>query len=282
MIQSMTGFGASEKDGFRVEIRSINHRFMDVSIRLSPFLTGQEMPLRNMLKERFSRGKFDVLISAKSEGRTRLKLNTELAKEIYNSLNALKTELSIPGTIGIETLLNYRELLITEEPEYNISSLYDAFGEAIIQLEKMRGDEGKATGEDVLRRADRLESINKEIIALSPDIIADCKRKFHERIEELLIGIEYDRDRILQAAAIMIEKSDITEELIRIENHLKQFKKILLNGDTIGKRLDFLLQELNREVNTIASKTDDYRISSMVIEMKSEIEKMREQAQNIQ
>ena len=282
MIQSMTGFGASEKDGFRVEIRSINHRFMDVSIRLSPFLTGQEMPLRNMLKERFSRGKFDVLISAKSEGRTRLKLNTELAKEIYNSLNALKTELSIPGTIGIETLLNYRELLITEEPEYNISSLYDAFGEAIIQLEKMRGDEGKATGEDVLRRADRLESINKEIIALSPDIIADCKRKFHERIEELLIGIEYDRDRILQAAAIMIEKSDITEELIRIENHLKQFKKILLNGDTIGKRLDFLLQELNREVNTIASKTDDYRISSMVIEMKSEIEKIREQAQNIQ
>lgn len=282
MIQSMTGFGASEKDGFRVEIRSINHRFMDVSIRLSPFLTGQEMPLRNMLKERFSRGKFDVLISAKSEGRTRLKLNTELAKEIYNSLNALKTELSIPGTIGIETLLNYRELLITEEPEYNISSLYDAFGEAIIQLEKMRGDEGKATGEDVFRRADRLESINKEIIALSPDIIADCKRKFHERIEELLIGIEYDRDRILQAAAIMIEKSDITEELIRIENHLKQFKKILLNGDTIGKRLDFLLQELNREVNTIASKTDDYRISSMVIEMKSEIEKMREQAQNIQ
>lgn len=282
MIQSMTGFGASEKDGFRVEIRSINHRFMDVSIRLSPFLTGQEMPLRNMLKERFSRGKFDVLISAKSEGRTRLKLNTELAKEIYNSLNALKTELSIPGTIGIETLLNYRELLITEEPEYNISSLYDAFGEAIIQLEKMRGDEGKAIGEDVLRRADRLESINKEIIALSPDIIADCKRKFHERIEELLIGIEYDRDRILQAAAIMIEKSDITEELIRIENHLKQFKKILLNGDTIGKRLDFLLQELNREVNTIASKTDDYRISSMVIEMKSEIEKMREQAQNIQ
>lgn len=282
MIQSMTGFGASEKDGFRVEIRSINHRFMDVSIRLSPFLTGQEMPLRNMLKERFSRGKFDVFVSAKSEGRTRLKLNTELAKEIYNSLNALKTELSIPGTIGIETLLNYRELLITEEPEYNISSLYDAFGEAIIQLEKMRGDEGKATGEDVLRRADRLESINKEIIALSPDIIADCKRKFHERIEELLIGIEYDRDRILQAAAIMIEKSDITEELIRIENHLKQFKKILLNGDTIGKRLDFLLQELNREVNTIASKTDDYRISSMVIEMKSEIEKIREQAQNIQ
>lgn len=282
MIQSMTGFGASEKDGFRVEIRSINHRFMDVSIRLSPFLTGQEMPLRNMLKERFSRGKFDVFVSAKSEGRTRLKLNTELAKEIYNSLNALKTELSIPGTIGIETLLNYRELLITEEPEYNISSLYDAFGEAIIQLEKMRGDEGKAIGEDVFRRADRLESINKEIIALSPDIVADCKRKFHERIGELLIGIEYDRDRILQAAAIMIEKSDITEELIRIENHLKQFKKILLNDDTIGKRLDFLLQELNREVNTIASKTDDYRISSMVIEMKSEIEKMREQAQNIQ
>lgn len=282
MIQGMTGFGASEKDGFRVEIRSLNHRFMDVSIRLSPFLSEHEMPLRNMLKERFSRGKFDVLISTKSDGRTRLKLNTELAKEIYNSLNALRAELSIPGAIGIETLLNYKELLIAEEPEYNINSLYDAFREAIIQLEKMRGDEGKAIAEDVLRRADRLESINKEIIALSPEVVADSKRKFHERISELLIGIEYDRDRILQEAAIMIEKADITEELTRIENHLKQFKKVLLSGDTIGKRLDFLLQELNREVNTIASKTDDYRISSIVIEMKSEIEKMREQAQNIQ
>ncbi len=282
MVQSMTGFGTAEKDDFRVEIRSVNHRFMDISIKLSLFLSEHEIPLRKMLKERFSRGKFDVLISTKNDGEARLRLNTKLAKEIYNNLNTLKSELSIPGTLGIETLLNYKDLLIAEEPEYNVSSLYDAFKGAMAQLEKMRCDEGKALAEDILSRADRLESINKEIIALGPDIIADCKRKFQERIGELLSGIEYDKDRILQEIALMIEKTDITEELARIESHLKQFKKILLGGDTIGKRLDFLLQELNREVNTIAAKTDDYRISNTVIEMKVEIERMREQVQNIQ
>jgi len=282
MIQSMTGFGSSEKDGFRVEIRSLNHRFMDVSVKLSPLLTEHEMPVRNILKERFSRGKFDISISITGNGKARLKLNTEIAKEIYNSLNVLKSELSIPGTIGIETLLNYRELFIAEEPEYNTNSLYDAFREAIAQLEKMRSDEGKAIAGDILSRTDRMESINRELIALSPEVVANSKRKFHERIRELLNGVEYDRDRIFQEVALMIEKADITEELTRIENHLRQFKKILLSGDTIGKRLDFLLQELNREANTIASKVDDYRISNIVIEMKSEIEKIREQVQNIQ
>lgn len=283
MIQSMTGFGTSEKGGFRVEIRSLNSRFLDISFKLSPSLSEHEMSLRNMLKERFSRGKFDILVLAKNDGKTRLRLNTDIAKEIYNRLNTLKSELSITGEIDIETLLNYKELFIAEElEEYDTNLLYDAFKEALAQLEKMRCDEGRAVAEDILNRAERLESINREITALCPDVIAACKRKFHERITELFSSVEYDRDRILQEIAFMLEKTDITEELIRIENHLRQFKKIILNGDTIGKRLDFLLQELNREVNTIASKVNDYRLSAIVIEMKSEIERMREQVQNIQ
>jgi len=282
MVQSMTGFGATEKEGVRVEIRSVNHRFMDISVRLSPLLNEHEIPLRNMLKGKFSRGKFDVLISITSDAKIKFKLNTGLAREIYKSLNALKSELSIPGTIGFETLLNYRELLVEGEPEYDISSLYGAFSEAMAQLEKMRLDEGKALAEEILGRANRLDSINRELIALSPEIIADYSTRFHERLKELLAGMEYDRDRVLQEIALMLEKTDITEELARIENHLKQFRKILADDDTIGKRLDFLLQELNREVNTIASKADDYRISNMAIEMKSEIEKIREQVQNIQ
>ncbi|MBI4689909.1 MAG: YicC family protein [Nitrospirae bacterium] len=278
----MTGFGASEKDGLRVEIRSLNHRFMEMSFRLSPMLTEHEMPLRNMLKEKFSRGKFDVSISIDSRGKARLKLNTGVAKEIYNSLNTLKSELGIPGDIAVETLLNYRELFITEEPEYDTSLLYDAFREAIVQLEKMRTDEGSAIAADISGRADRLEAINKELVLLGPAVEAVYKKKFHDRIKELLAGVESDRDRMFQEAAILIEKTDTTEELTRIENHLRQFKKLLLGGDTVGKRLDFLLQELNREVNTIASKAVDYRISDIIIEMKSEIEKMREQGQNIQ
>lgn len=282
MVQSMTGFGATEKEGVRVEIRSVNHRFMDISVRLSPLLNEHEIPLRNMLKGKFSRGKFDVLISITGDAKIKFKLNTGLAREIYNSLNALKSELSIPGTIGFETLLNYRELLVEGEPEYDISSLYGAFSEAMAQLEKMRLDEGKALAEEILGRANRLDSINRELIALSPEIIAGYSTRFHERLKELLAGMEYDRDRVLQEIALMLEKTDITEELARIENHLKQFRKILADDDTIGKRLDFLLQELNREVNTIASKADDLRISNMAIEMKSEIEKIREQVQNIQ
>ncbi|KAF0144531.1 MAG: hypothetical protein FD156_1706 [Nitrospirae bacterium] len=282
MVQSMTGFGATEKEGVRVEIRSVNHRFMDISVRLSPLLNEHEIPLRNMLKGKFSRGKFDVLISITGDARIKFKLNTGLAKEIYKSLSALKSELSIPGTIGFETLLNYRDLLVEGEPEYDISSLYGAFSEAMAQLEKMRLDEGKALAKEILGRANRLDSINRELVALSPEIIADYSTRFHERLKELLAGMEYDRDRVLQEIALMLEKTDITEELARIENHLKQFRKILADDDTIGKRLDFLLQELNREVNTIASKADDLRISNMAIEMKSEIEKIREQVQNIQ
>jgi len=278
----MTGFGAAEKGIFRVEVRSLNHRFTDVSIKLSSFLSGHEMPLRNMLKERFSRGKVDISISTKSEGKTRLKLNTELAREIYHSLTALKAELSIPGTVGIEMLLNYKELLVAEESEYDVDPLYNAFKEAMGQLEKMRIQEGRAMAEDILGRTERLWSISKELASLVPDIIDGGKKRFHERLEELLGGMEYDRERISQEIAIMIEKADITEELTRIDNHLIQFRKILSSGDTIGKRLDFLLQELNREANTIASKSNDYRVSNIVIDMKSEIEKIREQVQNIQ
>jgi len=146
----------------------------------------------------------------------------------------------------------------------------------------MRKDEGKAILDDILSRAERLESIHKELITLSPEVVADYKVKFQGRLKELFNEMDYDRERVLQEIAFMIEKADVTEELTRIENHLRQFKKILLDSDTIGKRLDFLLQELNREANTIASKTGDYRISNIVIEMKSEIEKLREQVQNIQ
>ncbi len=278
----MTGFGSYEKEGFKVEIRSLNHRFVDIIMRLSPSLAPHEMELRNQIKERFTRGKFDVSVSLTNSKKASLKLDSGLAREIYDSLNSLKTELSIPGSIDIQTLLSYREFFVSEESGYDVSSLYEAFGEALSQLEKMRDNEGKAMAEDVFQRAERLEGINKRLMDMTPGIIDDFKVKFHEKLKKLLNGVEYDRDRIFQEMALLIEKSDITEELTRIENHLKQFKKILMDGDTIGKRLDFLLQELNREVNTIASKTGDYRVSDIVVEMKSEIEKMREQIQNIQ
>ena len=296
MIQSMTGFGSAEKNGFRVEIRSLNHRFMDISMKLQQLLSEHEIPMRKMLKEKFARGKFDVSVSAVGDSKAELKFNEELAKDVYESLKALQSTLSIPGAIEIQTLLSYKELFLAGSlvesslrQEYDSGLLYDVFKAAMEQLEKMRVEEGRAIAEDISNMADRVESLNKDLWSIMPDVIADYKVKFHERLREILVGdltlrdgVEYDRDRVLQEVAIMIEKRDITEELARIDAHIKQFRKILKSGDIIGKQLDFLTQEFNREANTVASKAGDYRIANIIIEMKSVIEKIREQVQNIQ
>ncbi|MDI6745119.1 MAG: YicC/YloC family endoribonuclease [Thermodesulfovibrionales bacterium] len=282
MIQSMTGFGSAEKNGFRVEIRSLNHRFMDISMKLQQLLSEYEIPMRKMLKEKFARGKFDVSVSAVGDSKSGLKFNEELAKDVYESLKALQSRLSIPGAIEIQTLLSYKELFLAGSQECDSGLLYGAFKAAMEQLEKMRVEEGRAIAEDISNTADRVESLNKDLWSVMPDVIEDYKIKFRERLRELLDGVEYDRDRVLQEVAIMIEKRDITEELVRIDAHIKQFRKILQGGDIIGKQLDFLTQEFNREANTVASKAGDYRIANIIIEMKSEIEKIREQVQNIQ
>jgi len=282
MIQSMTGFGSSEKNGFRVEVRSLNHRFMDLSIKLPPLLNEHEIPMRKMLKERFARGKFDVSVSAAADRGSGIKLNEELAKDVYENLKALQSRLSIPGNIEIQTLLGYKEFFIAGKQEYDSGLLYDAFKEAMEQLEKMRIEEGRTIAKDIFDMAGRIETLNKELRSIMPDVIAGYKAKFHESLAEILGGVEYDKDRVLQEIAIMLEKRDTTEELARIDAHVKQFKKILQSGDIIGKQLDFLTQEFNREANTIASKAGDYRIAGIVIDMKSEIEKIREQVQNIQ
>ncbi|MFZ3122885.1 MAG: YicC/YloC family endoribonuclease [Thermodesulfovibrionales bacterium] len=278
----MTGFGSAEKNGFRVEIRSLNHRFMDISMKLQQLLSEHEIPMRKMLKEKFARGKFDVSVSSAWDSKAGLKFNEELAKDVYESLKALQSRLSIPGVIEIQTLLSYKELFLAGRQEYDSGLLYGAFNEAMEQLEKMRVEEGRAIAEDISNMADRVESLNKDLWSIMPDVITDYKVKFHERLREILDSVEYDRDRVLQEVAIMIEKRDVTEELTRIDAHIKQFRKILQSGDIIGKQLDFLTQEFNREANTVASKAGDYRIANIIIEMKSVIEKIREQVQNIQ
>jgi len=282
IIQSMTGFGSAEKNGFRVEIRSLNHRFMDISMKLQQLLSEHEIPMRKMLKEKFARGKFDVSVSSAGDSKAGLKFNEELAKDVYESLKALQSRLSIQGAIEIQTLLSYKELFIAGSQECDSGLLYGAFNEAMEQLEKMRVEEGRAIAEDISNMADKVESLNKGLWSIMPDVIADYKVKFQERLREILEGVEYDRDRISQEVAIMIEKRDVTEELTRIDAHIKQFRKILKSGDIIGKQLDFLTQEFNREANTVASKAGDYKIAGIIIEMKSVIEKIREQVQNIQ
>lgn len=278
----MTGFGSAENNGFRVEIRSVNHRFIDTAIKMPPYMSQYEIPLRNILKGRFHRGRFDVSISTNDHKATQLRINKELARNICTALQDLQIELSIPGEINIETLAGYRELLIEEEPKYDIDALYAAFHEAISDLEEMRIREGKFLSEELHKRMESLNVMNNKIKSLAPHEVVKWREKFTERLRLILEAGEMDSTRITQEAAIMAEKLDISEEVSRIESHIKQFLEILSNDNTIGRKLDFILQEISREVNTLAYKSSDYTISNLAVEMKTEIEKMREQAQNIQ
>lgn len=278
----MTGFGSAENNGFRVEIRSVNHRFIDTAIKMPPYMSQYEIPLRNILKERFRRGRFDVSVSTNNLKATQLIINKELARNICTALQDLQKELSIPGEINIETLAGFREFLIEEEPEYDIDALYAVFHEAISNLEEMRIREGKLISEELHNRIESLNAMNNKIKSIAPNEVVKLKGKLTERLRLIIEAGEIDSTRITQEAAIIAEKLDISEEVSRIESHIKQFLEILSNDNIIGRKLDFILQEISREVNTLAYKSSDYTISNLAVEMKTEIEKMREQAQNIQ
>ncbi len=282
MIQSMTGFGSSEKGGFKVEIRSLNHRFIDISLKIPPYLSQFDIALRNVIKEKFHRGKFDVTISLNGQQLMQFNINREMARKIYSTLLELQKEFSIPGQIEISTLAGYRELFIEGEPKYNIDALHAAFHEAVSNLEAMRVKEGKLLLEEQRQRVETLNVINNKIKSLTPYFLEKYRERFTERLGLILGATEIDSTRVIQEAALMAEKIDISEEVSRLENHIKQFIETIDEGDAIGRKLDFLLQEMSREVNTIASKSADYTISNFIVDMKTEIEKMREQVQNIQ
>jgi uncharacterized protein (TIGR00255 family) len=282
MVHSMTGFGIAEDENFRIEIRSVNHRYIDISIKLPPYMNQYDIPLRNVIKERFRRGKFDIAISTSNQSSVPLHLNKDMAKDIYEALKMLQKELSIPGEITIDTLIEYRELLVEKEPNYNIDALYDVFHKALSDLEAMRIREGELVTQDVMQRIEQLDTMNNEIKAIIPKEVSRFQEKLTERMSMMLKDEAIDSNRIVQEVAIMAEKSDISEEVTRIENHVKQFGDILYSDTAVGRKLDFLLQEINREVNTLAYKSHDYTIAKLVVDMKTEVEKIREQVQNIQ
>ena len=282
MIQSMTGFGAAEKDGFKVEVRSLNHKYIDMAVRIPSSLMEHDIPVRNKIKERFSRGKFDVTISLTDKRQLKVSLNRELAKGMYDAFSGLQKELSIPGLLDIGFFSGYRELLLTEEPEYSIEALFEAFNQALSRVEEMRRTEGEALRKELLSRLQKLEAIHGEIETLSKNMSYDYKGKLLKRISEMGPGLPVDETRLAQEVALIAQKSDITEEIARSKSHIGQFHSMLSEGGVIGRRLDFLIQEMNREANTIASKVDDVRVINLTIEVKTEMERLREQVQNIQ
>lgn len=278
----MTGFGSAEKGGFRVEVRSLNHRFTEISMKLPPALGRHEMAMRDALKEKFRRGKFDVFVSAAGAGAVSMKLNREIAEGVLHSLRELKEWLSVTGEITLDTLLGWKEFFLQEEVSFDSAPLFAAFGEALAGLEEMRLREGRALAREIAGRVEAMEALNGRITALCPSVAEAQREKFHQRLSMLVKEAPVEESRVLQEAAAVAEKADISEEVSRVGTHLEHIRKVLADGDAVGRKLDFLLQELHREANTIASKAGDERVLHLVIEMKTEIERAREQAQNIQ
>jgi uncharacterized protein (TIGR00255 family) len=282
MIQSMTGFGSASDIDFSIEIRSLNHRFIDISIKMPPLMNQHEIPLRNILKEIFARGRFDVSISLSEQKLPRVKWNRPLAASILTALQELQKEFSLPGNITIQTFSQYRDILIEDDQSYDADALYRVFHQAALNLKEMRVREGQFLSEEIRKRTASLGNMIETIKSSAPDELVRWREKYTTRLRLIVEAGMMDNSRILQEAAIMAEKLDISEEISRIEHHLKQMAEILDSADIVGKRLDFLLQELNREVNTLACKSGEYAISTGVVEMKAELEKIREQVQNIQ
>jgi uncharacterized protein (TIGR00255 family) len=282
VIQSMTGYGAAEHEGFKVEVRSLNHRYIDINVRMPSFMMEHEIAVRNLIKENFARGKFDITISLTDKRQIKVRANKELAKKIYETILDLQKTLSVPGSLDISFLSWYREFLITEEPSYNAGDLYDAVRDAVKHVGDMRRKEGEALCKELESHAGHIESLGAEVEEYSRGMANSHKEILSRKVAELASTVSIDEMRLAQEVALLAQKSDITEELARLRSHIKQFNNFLMSSDAIGRKLDFLVQELYREANTIGSKVDDIRILNLVIEIKTCIEKLKEQVQNIQ
>jgi len=292
MIKSMTGYGRGEWQGehkrIEAEIRSFNHRYLDVSIRLPRKLNPLEGQVRNLLKQRVSRGRLEVSVQLEdtSAGEQKLELDLSLARDIHLALKSLKETLGLPGEIRLETLANFRDLFVRKEMEVDLekewTSLQTALENALTNLEQMRQNEGLNLKSDFLNRLKTVEDLARQIAAQSPLSLKAGRDRLAERVAELSGGVEVDPSRLAQEVAFLAERSDITEELVRLRSHLNQFREMLARPEPMGRKMEFLLQEFNREANTIGSKANDAGISHLTVEIKSELEKMREQVQNVE
>lgn len=293
MLKSMTGFSRCENQSGKltciVEIRSVNNRFIEINTRLPKSLRSFELPLKKLIKSKCSRGSFDLIIALEKNGESdanlEVKPNMSLATQYLAAFKRIKEELDLKGEIDINTILNLRDIVKPELTEINDSSeqtIFETVDKALNNLIKMREEEGINLKNNITKQIDCINKLGQKIATKQIITVQEFQVKLKEKIQLLTNEIEIDPTRIAQETALLADRCDITEEIVRLESHLTQFHKLVKSSEPQGRKLEFLTQEINREVNTIGSKTIDLEVSQVVIEMKSHLEKIREQLANIE
>lgn len=292
MLRSMTGFGRGESTGSAgrivVEMKAVNHRFSEVVFRMPKQFSALEDQARKLVQARVSRGRVDVFVSWEAAAKARgVKVDKELALAYHNSLIELAREIGSKTELSLDTLAKLPDVLKVEEGEITAEELWPAFeaatAQAVDNLLAMREREGQSLAADLSARIDRLAELREVILTRAPQVVEEYRTRLTKRLEEIL-GQQnvVDPQRLAQEVAMFADRSDIAEELQRLQSHFGQFREALAGGDAVGRKLDFLVQEIGREINTIGSKANDAAITNQVVEAKSELEKIREQVQNIE
>ena len=292
MLHSMTGYGKGEAQAgnvaLTVEIKTVNHRYADITVKLPRSLMALENDLRREVGQTLRRGKIDVFVNfGQAEESTVVPvLNRPLAMAYRDLFTQLRNELGLSGGVTLELLAAQRDVIQLREadvaPESLRAGVFQALALAIAQLSAMRCTEGEATAKDLRERLLHLDGLLVEVEQRAPSIPLEWQAKLTERLARLQQNLEWEPQRVAQELALYADRCDISEELVRFRSHMGQFRALFDDAEPVGRRMDFLVQELNREVNTMGSKSNDADLTRLVVAMKAELEKVREQVQNIE
>ena len=286
---SMTGFGRTELQTslgtISIEARSENHRYLDISYQVPELLSKIENDIQEIVKKHISRGKFRIYISAKLNNKSS-HLDVNLAKNSLLMMQKLKKDLKLNGETKLEHLLMLKDLFTTESSEEfdknDITKILNGLKTVIKKNHQARKDEGNYLKKELLKRINKIEKLLANIKTRRKNFPKEAKDKLKERVNMLMDDSQIENSRLVQEIAILVEKSDFTEETVRLNAHIKRFKDTMNKNTPVGRELDFLIQEMNREAGTISAKSKDAKISHYIIELRSDLEKIREQIQNVE
>ena len=292
MIKSMTGYGRAVETvngrEFTVELRSVNNRYLDCSVRLPRILTFGEEAVKQAVKNVISRGKVDVFISVRSENgdEVQVNLNKAVLESYLKAMQEMVQAYQVADDISVSTVSRLPEVFTLEKPQVDeeqlLSDMMSVLTKALAEYDKMRQTEGEALDRDLRSRGDTILELVAQVEKGNVQTVIDYRTKLENKLKEVLANTAIDESRILTEAAIFADKVAVDEETVRLRSHLQQMNDMLTAGGAVGRKLDFLLQEMNREANTIGSKCTDVNLARIVVDIKAELEKIREQTQNIE